>query len=52
LVGSFSVGSYSSESDVDLLVEIEKPVGWKIFSLETLFKYLYLEYVIYFAFVL
>ncbi len=52
MIGSFSVESYISESDVDLLVEIENPVVWKIFSLEILFKYLYLESVIYLAFVL
>jgi uncharacterized protein len=34
LFGSFSDGSYTSESDIDLLVEFEKPIGWKFFSLE------------------
>lgn len=34
LFGSFSDGSYTSESDIDLLVELEKPIGWKFFSLE------------------
>lgn len=34
LFGSFSEDSYSEESDIDLLVEFEKPVGWRFFSLE------------------
>jgi len=38
LFGSFSDGTFSEESDIDLLVELEKPIGWKFFSLE-----LYLE---------
>ena len=38
LFGSFSDGTFSEESDIDLLVELEKPIGWKILSLE-----LYLE---------
>jgi predicted nucleotidyltransferase len=38
LFGSFSNGTFSEESDIDLLVELEKPIGWKFFSLE-----LYLE---------
>jgi len=38
LFGSFSRGDYSEESDIDILVELEKPIGWKFFSLE-----LYLE---------
>lgn len=38
LFGSFSDGTFSDESDIDLLVELEKPIGWKFFSLE-----LYLE---------
>jgi predicted nucleotidyltransferase len=32
--GSFSNDSYTSDSDIDLLVEFEKPIGWKFFSLE------------------
>ena len=38
LFGSFSEGTFSEESDIDLLVELERPIGWKFFSLE-----LYLE---------
>ncbi len=34
LFGSFSDGSYTEDSDIDLLVELEKPIGWKFFSLE------------------
>ena len=34
LFGSFSDDSYTDESDIDLLVEFEKPIGWKYFSLE------------------
>jgi len=34
LFGSFSEGNYSDDSDIDLLVEFEKPVGWKYLSLE------------------
>ena len=38
LIGSFSDETYSDDSDIYLLVELEKPIGWKFFSLE-----LYLE---------
>ena len=34
LFGSFSDETYTDESDIDLLVEFEKPIGWKFFSLE------------------
>lgn len=34
LFGSFSDESHTEDSDIDLLVEFEKPVGWKFFSLE------------------
>lgn len=34
LFGSFSDGSYTEESDIDILIELEKPIGWKFFSLE------------------
>ncbi len=38
LFGSFADDSYNENSDIDLLVELERPIGWKFFSLE-----LYLE---------
>jgi uncharacterized protein len=34
LFGSFSDGSFTDESDIDILIELEKPIGWKIFTLE------------------
>lgn len=34
LFGSFSEDSNTEESDIDILVELEKPIGWKFFSLE------------------
>ena len=34
LFGSFINESNTMESDIDLLVELERPVGWKFFSLE------------------
>jgi uncharacterized protein len=34
LFGSFSDGTFSDESDIDLIVELERPIGWKFFSLE------------------
>ena len=34
LFGSFSDDTYSEDSDIDILVEFEKPIGWKYFSLE------------------
>ena len=37
LFGSYSDNEQSEESDIDILVEFEKPIGWKFFSLE---KYL------------
>ncbi len=38
LFGSFAEDDASEVSDIDILVELEKPIGWKFFSLE-----LYLE---------
>ena len=38
IFGSLANESFTEESDIDLLVEFEKPIGWKFFSLE-----LYLE---------
>ncbi len=34
LFGSFAEESNTEESDIDLLVELERPIGWKFFSLE------------------
>ncbi len=34
LFGSFASDSAKEDSDIDLLVELEKPIGWKFFSLE------------------
>lgn len=38
LFGSFSTGTPSEDSDIDILVELERPIGWRFFTLE-----LYLE---------
>jgi len=38
LFGSFSDDTFTANSDIDILVELERPIGWKFFSLE-----LYLE---------
>jgi predicted nucleotidyltransferase len=38
LFGSYADETNTEESDIDLLVEFEKPIGWKFFTLE-----LYLE---------
>ena len=34
LFGSFANGDASENSDIDLLVELYQPTGWKFFSLE------------------
>jgi len=34
LFGSFANNTYSAKSDIDLLVELEKPIGWAFFSME------------------
>ncbi|WP_228779859.1 nucleotidyltransferase family protein [Aquiflexum lacus] len=34
LFGSYADNSNSEESDIDILVEFEKPIGWKFFTLE------------------
>ena len=33
LFGSYADNSHSEESDIDILVEFEKPIGWKFFTL-------------------
>ena len=44
LFGSFSDDSFTDASDIDILVELEKPIGWKFFSfhLSPLFSSLHL----------
>ena len=34
LFGSFSDDTFNDESDIDILVELYQPIGWKFFSLE------------------
>ena len=34
LFGPFSDDSYTDDSDIDIIVELEKPIGWKFFTLE------------------
>ena len=34
LFGSFLDNSFTEDSDIDILVELEKPIGWKFFSME------------------
>jgi predicted nucleotidyltransferase len=34
LFGSFSDNTYTDNSDIDILVELERPIGWRIFTLE------------------
>lgn len=34
LFGSFSDDTFNEESDIDILVELYQPIGWKFFSLE------------------
>ena len=34
LFGSFSDDTFTEASDIDILIELEKPIGWKFFSLE------------------
>lgn len=36
--GSFADNTNTDQSDIDILVELEKPIGWKFFTME-----LYLE---------
>ncbi len=32
--GSFAKGNYTNESDLDVLVKFNKPLGWKFFDLK------------------
>lgn len=34
LFGSYSEDSNTEDSDIDILIELEKPIGWKFFTLE------------------
>jgi predicted nucleotidyltransferase len=34
LFGSYSDDSNTEESDIDILVDLEKPIGWRFFTLE------------------
>jgi uncharacterized protein len=34
LFGSFLDNTFSEDSDIDILVELERPIGWKFFTLE------------------
>ncbi len=34
LFGSFSDDTYTDNSDIDILIELERPIGWRIFTLE------------------
>lgn len=34
LFGSYSNDTFTKDSDIDILVELEKPIGWKFFTLE------------------
>ena len=34
LFGSFSDNTFTDESDIDILIELEQPIGWKFFTLE------------------
>lgn len=33
LFGSFSDNSFSKDSDIDILIELERPIGWRFFTL-------------------
>ena len=33
LFGSFTDDTFTENSDIDILVELERPIGWKFFSL-------------------
>ncbi|NLH55897.1 MAG: nucleotidyltransferase, partial [Rikenellaceae bacterium] len=34
LFGSFTDNTFTEKSDIDIIVELEKPIGWKFFTLE------------------
>jgi predicted nucleotidyltransferase len=34
LFGSFSKNTFTDDSDIDILIEFDKPIGWRFFTLE------------------
>jgi predicted nucleotidyltransferase len=34
LFGSYSDNTFTDNSDIDILIELERPIGWRIFTLE------------------
>jgi predicted nucleotidyltransferase len=38
LFGSFADNTFTDDSDIDLLVEFQHPIGWKYFSLEMMLE--------------
>jgi predicted nucleotidyltransferase len=34
LFGSFSKNAFTDDSDIDILIEFDKPIGWRFFTLE------------------
>ena len=34
IFGSFALDQASDDSDIDILIELDKPIGWKFFTLE------------------
>ena len=38
LFGSYADNNFSEDSDIDILIELEKPIGWKLFTLEILLE--------------
>ena len=38
IFGSYAAGNPSDDSDIDIIIELDRPIGWKYFALE-----LYLE---------
>jgi len=38
LFGSFNNGDESADSDIDLLVTLKRPIGWKFFTLQILLE--------------
>jgi uncharacterized protein len=41
IFGSYAKGNYTEESDIDLVVELEKPMGFKFFDLIDYFEMLF-----------